>query len=76
MAGYFVSVVREALQSILDPLAVLFQKLLTSEERLPVTGDDVVVRLPFSEEANNAVLRQRPLNTVPSNGAFNVVAHG
>ena len=47
---------------------VLFQKLLTSGESLSVTGDDAVVRLPFSGEANSAFRGQRPPNTVPLGG--------
>jgi len=58
-----------------EPVAVLFQKLPTREERLSATGDNEVVRLPLSEEANDALRRQRTANTVPPNGAFDVVAH-
>jgi len=57
-------------------LPVLFEKLPSREERLPATGDDEVVRLPLSEEANGTFRRQRPPNTVPPDGTFDVVAHG
>jgi len=55
---------------------VFFQKLPTREECFSPTGDNEVVRLPLSEEANDALRRQRTANTVPLDGAFDVVAHG
>jgi hypothetical protein len=55
---------------------VLFQKLPTLEECFPTSGDDEVVRFSFLEEANNALRRQRQSDSIPLNGAFNVVAHG
>ena len=49
---------REASSVVLDPVVMLFQKLPTREESFPTTGNNVVVRFSFLEEANNAVLRQ------------------
>ncbi len=60
---------------VLDTLAVLFQKLPTRPERLPTTGNNKVVRMPLSEEANGTFRRQRPANTVPPDGTFNAEAH-
>jgi len=55
---------------------VLFQKLPTRPKHLPTTDNDEVVGLSLLEEAKGTLLRQRPPNTVPPDGAFNVVKHG
>jgi hypothetical protein len=57
-------------------LGVFVQKLPTREERLSSTGDDEVVRLSLSEEVDDAFCPQRPQNTGPLDGAFDVLAHG